>query len=167
MAELRYAVRAYAADDPVPEHIVSRTNWTLCRYRPDDTATLIVGVWEAASRAFRRCNAGHPPILRCRFDDFGFLTLTGYPQPLLGLDPDFAYRHEDKERRPGTTLLLYSDGLIEVPGEHRHRGLGRLLDFVRHQPDLAPQTLLDETLLWRLRQGRCLDDLGLLAVRLE
>ena len=167
MAELRYAIRAYAADDPVPEHIVSRTNRMLCRYRPDDTATVIVGVWEAASRALRRCNAGHPPILRCRFDEFGFLPLTGCAQPLLGVDPDFAYRHEDKELRAGTTLLLYTDGLIEVPGEHLDRGLGRLLDFVAHQPDLAPQTLLDETLLWRLRQGPCLDDLGLLAVRLE
>ena len=166
MAQLRHAVRAFADEDPEPASVVTRLNRFLCRQRPDAAATLIVAVWDPEERLLRRCNAGHPPILRCRHDEYSFLSPPGEPQLMIGIEPDHAYREEVKELRPGTTLLLYTDGLIENPRQHLDDGMGRLLAFTEQHPNLSPRMLIDEILLWRLRQGPCSDDLGLLAVRL-
>lgn len=166
MAELRYAVRAFADENPEPASVVARANRFLCRQRPDATATLIVTLWEPSERLLRRCNAGHPPVLRCRPGEYSPLASSGGPQLMLGVDPEYPYREEPKVLRPGTTLLMYTDGLIENPGTNLDDGIGALLAFTEQHPNVSPQMLVDEILLWRLRQGPCSDDLGLLAVRL-
>jgi hypothetical protein len=166
MAELRHAVRAFADEDPEPASVVTRLNRFACRQVPDAAATLIVAVWDPVERLLRRCNAGHPPILRCRFDEYSFLAPAGGPQLMIGVDPGHAYGEEAKELRPGTTLLMYTDGLIERPRQHLEDGMSSLLAFTEQHPNLSPRMLVDEILLWRLRQGPCSDDLGLLAVRL-
>ncbi len=66
MAQLRYAVRAFADEDPTPGRIVTRVNRMLCRLDPDTTATLIVAVWHPEEQVLVRTNAGHPSLLRCR-----------------------------------------------------------------------------------------------------
>lgn len=166
MAQVRHAVRVFADEDPDPASVVTRVNRFVCRQQHDATASLIVAVWDPAEGILRRCNAGHPPILRCRLDEYAFLTLSGGPQPILGVDPGLRYRDELKQLRPGTTLLFYTDGLVENRGQHLDEGMRSLLAFARQHPNLSPQTLIDEILLWRLTQGPCGDDLGILAVRL-
>ena len=115
MAQLRNAVRAFADVDPTPDLVLNRLNRMLCRLESDETATAIVAVWNAASGTIVRSNAGHPPVLRCRVGETGFLP----PPPgslLLGVDPDWVFPSQSKVLRPGTTLLFYTDGLIETRG---------------------------------------------------
>ena len=114
-----------------------------------------------------RCDAGHPPILRCRLDEYAFLDLAGGPQQMIGVEPERRYRYETKQLRPGTTLLFYTDGLVENRGQHLDDGMMSLLNFTRQHPNLPPQSLIDEVLLWRLMQGPTSDDMAVLAVRLE
>ncbi|MFF4356541.1 SpoIIE family protein phosphatase [Streptomyces sp. NPDC001604] len=74
--------------------------------------------------------------------------------------PGLARRHP----APAATLLLYTDGLIEIPGSDLDTGLGRLR---RHALALATaplDTLCDE-LLARMPPGST-DDVALLALRL-
>lgn len=166
MAQVRHAIRVFADENPDPASVVTRVNRYLCRQKPELTATLIVAVWNPYDGVLRRCNAGHPPILRCRLDEYAFLELSGGPQLLIGADPHLQYRGEAKQLRPGTTLLFYTDGLVEHRGQHLDEGMSSLLAFARQHPNLSPQPLIDEILLWRLVQGPCPDDLGILAVRL-
>ncbi len=68
--------------------------------------------------------------------------------------------------RPGTTLLFYTDGLIETRCESLDVSLERLLAFAKGRPDLSPQAVCDEVLLWRLMQGTRGDDVCVLAARI-
>jgi serine phosphatase RsbU (regulator of sigma subunit) len=103
MAQLRNAVRAFASEDPSPARVLTRVNRMLCRLEPDETATAIVAVWDPVNRTLLRSNAGHPPPLRCRKDETGFLD-PAEGDVMLGVDPDWQYAEEVKMLRPGTTL---------------------------------------------------------------
>ena len=165
MAQLRNAVRAFADEDPTPDRVLTRLNRMLCRLEPDETATAIVAVWNAASGTIVRSSAGHPPVLRCRVDETDFLP----PAPdclVLGVDPDWVYASQVKVLRPGTTLLFYTDGLVETRGRSIDEGMDDLRRFVESLPDLSPQALCDRVLEWRLGAARREDDMCLLAARL-
>jgi len=166
MAQLRNAARAFADEDPSPERVLSRLNRMLCRLEPAETATAIVARWDPATGTILRCNAGHPPVLRCRSGETGFLFPTGRGV-MLGADPDWSYVAEAKFLRPGTTLLFYTDGLVETRGRSIDDGLEDLRAFVVSElTDLSPQAVCDQVLQWRLGAARREDDMCILAARL-
>jgi serine phosphatase RsbU (regulator of sigma subunit) len=165
MAQLRNAVRAYADEDPSPERVLTRLNRMLCRLEPDETATAIVAVWNAEAGTIVRSNAGHPPVLRCRVEKTDYLPATG-GRLVLGVDPDWVYPAQTKVLREGTTLLFYTDGLVETRDRGIEEGMEDLRTFVGGLPDLSPQALCDRVLEWRLKAARREDDMCLLAARL-
>jgi serine phosphatase RsbU (regulator of sigma subunit) len=66
----------------------------------------------------------------------------------------------------GATLLLYTDGLIELRGEDIDAGQRRLLDAVHAHHELAPAQLLD-AVLSDMVGDRPTDDVAVLAVRFQ
>jgi serine phosphatase RsbU (regulator of sigma subunit) len=166
MGQLRNTVRAYATEDPSPATVLTRLNRMMCRLQPGEYATAIVAVWDEERGTLLRANAGHPPVLRCRPGEFEFLA----PPPggrLLGVSPDWVYQEQTKVLRPGTTMLFYTDGLVERRGEELRDGMSAFLAFVEDLDDLAPQAICDQVLQWRRAQGRLEDDVCLLAARLK
>ncbi len=165
MAQLRHAVRAFADEDSSPSRVLTRLNRMLCRLEPNETASAIVAVWDADAGTITRSNAGHPPVLRCRAGETAFL-----PAPrgrlLLGVQPEWEYGEEVKVLRPGTTLLFYTDGLVEMRGASLDEGMTDLLMLVEGLPNLSPQALCDDVIEWRLKSARREDDICLLAARL-
>jgi serine phosphatase RsbU (regulator of sigma subunit) len=164
MGQLRNAARAFADESPAPADVLRRLNRMLCRLEPDETASAVVARWDAAARTFVWSSAGHPPVLRCRTGEFGFLGTE--PGPMLGADPHAAYGQELKLLRPGTTLLFYTDGLIELRGVPIDEGMHNLRQVVEKLDDLTPQVVCDAVLEWRIGADRREDDLCVLAVRL-
>ncbi|WP_404819041.1 SpoIIE family protein phosphatase [Streptomyces phaeolivaceus] len=65
---------------------------------------------------------------------------------------------------PGSTLLLYTDGLIEIPGSDLDTGLSRLRRHALRLADASLDTLCDQSLA-RMPPGST-DDVALLALRL-
>ncbi|MEX0790572.1 MAG: PP2C family protein-serine/threonine phosphatase [Actinomycetota bacterium] len=166
MAQLRNAVRAFADEDPTPEIVTTRLNRMLCRLEPDETATAILAVWDEETGIITRTNAGHPAPLRCRIGETAFL----FPQAsdvLLGVDPGWQYKSESKFLRPGTTLLLYTDGLVELRGYSLEEGMDALRRFVESLEDLSPEILCRQILDWRLGVAGREDDICVLAVRVH
>jgi serine phosphatase RsbU (regulator of sigma subunit) len=165
MAQLRNAVRAYADEDPSPSRVVTRLNRMMCRLLPGETASAIVAVWNPADGTILRSNAGHPPVLRCRLGEFGFLSR---PERglLLGVEPTWVYEEEIKVLRPGTTLLFYTDGLVEMRDRSLEDGMSQLLGVAERSGNLGPAALCEEVLRWRRRAYRLEDDVCLLAARL-
>ncbi len=138
MGQLRNSVRAYATEDPSPASVLTRLNRMMCRLEPGEYATAIVAVWDEERGTLLRSNAGHPPVLRCRPGEFEFLT----PPPggrLLGVSPDWAYHEQPKVLRPGTTMLFYTDGLVERRGQELGDGMGALLSFVEVSTTFPPR----------------------------
>jgi serine phosphatase RsbU (regulator of sigma subunit) len=165
MVQLRNAARAYAVEHSSPAEVMARLNEMLCQLEPTETASAIVVMWDPTRDEIVRANAGHPPILRCRPGEFGFLH-SATSGTLLGVDPSCTYEREVKQLRPGTTLLFYTDGLVEQRGESLTEGMEVLRGFVETLSDLSPQAVCNAVLAWRLGRGRREDDICVLAVRL-
>ena len=71
-------------------------------------------------------SAGHPPV--AHFDaGSGRWRLLSAAGPALGLLPDVVYDAVTGTLRPGDALLLYTDGLVEVPGRDLTVGIDKLL----------------------------------------
>lgn len=86
---------------------------------------------------------------------------------LLGADPGWQYKSEPKFLRPGTTLLLYTDGLVELRGRSLEEGMDALRTFVESLVDLSPEILCKQILDWRLGVAGREDDICVLAVRVH
>jgi hypothetical protein len=71
-------------------------------------------------------SAGHPPV--AHFDaGSGLWSLADADGLVLGLLPDVSYRSARGRLDPGDALLLYTDGLVEIPGRDLSVGIDKLL----------------------------------------
>jgi serine phosphatase RsbU (regulator of sigma subunit) len=90
-------------------------NAVLCDLTPGVAGTVVCGLYDPETRVLRWARAGHLPPVLVRDG-----TAAELPLPsgiLLGMDPDARYEEATQPMRPGDTLLLFTDGLIERRGE--------------------------------------------------
>jgi anti-sigma regulatory factor (Ser/Thr protein kinase) len=149
--------------DDEPSRTVSHMNDFLLHFDPDVMATMLMGVITPEG-VMRYANAGHvPPVL---VDARGHARLVEEPtEPALGAAASFRYRERVLVLDPGSTLILYTDGLVE----RRWRSLEEGLAVLRRAAE-TPWTNLDmlcEHLLeTEATRPRLADDLALLALRI-
>lgn len=166
MSKLRNMLRGIACDrQEPPGRILRRLDAAINNLYPDTTATCVYALVKGepdGSHKLHWALAGHPPPLLITYD--GDTTyLDDALGPLLGVDP--AERISATHELPaGSTVLLYTDGLIERRGEALHQGMTRLR---QHAAALARQPLemLCDQLLESLAADST-DDVALLALRL-
>jgi PAS domain S-box-containing protein len=164
VGRLRSALRAYALEGHDPARVVQQLNrlvWT----EADDSqmATLLYVVVDPAEGVLRWVNAGHlPPLLVVgdRLPNF----LEGNGSVPLGVLPFPPYEEVCIRMEPGSTVVLYTDGLVERPGAHIDDGLSQLATQVRAAPEDA-EALCDHLLRAMVPNGGAPDDVALLALR--
>src|SRR5258708_34749113 len=71
-------------------------------------------------------SAGHPPAAHFEAGN-GCWRLTAARGIVLGVVADLRSQPERGSLRPGDALMLYTDGLVEVPGRDIDAGIDRLL----------------------------------------
>jgi anti-sigma regulatory factor (Ser/Thr protein kinase) len=126
------------------------------------TATYLV--LDPAQGAVTVTSAGHPPPLVIAPDGrAGFLDLRG--GVALGVSRAAVYREERFALEPGSTILLYTDGVVEVRGESLDDGLERLR-LVAERGHLSVAALCDAVIDELVADGRPTDDAALVAVRI-
>jgi integral membrane sensor domain MASE1/anti-sigma regulatory factor (Ser/Thr protein kinase) len=162
MAQLRMALRAYALEEPSPAKVVSRLDRLVSRLLMPEIVTLNYLVLDLDSGMVRFANAGHPPPLV-----MGPGGTTSYREDALGspLGCDEPGLPAESEFRlpPDSTLLLYTDGLVEKRGTSIHEGLERLAALAADgDQDIEA---LCERLLRSMVEDDTADDVALLAVR--
>jgi anti-anti-sigma factor len=114
----------------------------------------------------RWARAGHPPPLLVSPDGEGrFLDGDG-SGTVLGAPGRAAYTEGAIEIEPGTTLLLYTDGLVERRGELLDDGLARVLDVAARHAAAAPVRLTARLLADVLADTDQPDDVAVIAARL-
>ncbi|MGW2955776.1 SpoIIE family protein phosphatase [Streptomyces eurythermus] len=167
MAQVRNMLRAYAwsQQDP-PSRIVERLDEAVTHITNVPMATMIFarldttgdGQWELCWT-----NAGHPPPLLITRDGLTRYLTDGHGI-LLGTGVRESRPDAITVLPPGSTLLLYTDGLIESAGHSLDEGLGRLR---QHAAALAhrPLAAFTDHLLRRVRPADNDDDVALLALR--
>ncbi|HET7327951.1 MAG TPA: SpoIIE family protein phosphatase [Nocardioidaceae bacterium] len=169
MGQLRSLLRGLAYDsDDAPADLLRRLDLALRGLELDSLATAVVAQVhrQAQSEAVRLTwsNAGHPPPL-LRTADGAVRVLDGEPDLLLGLAAETSRHDGEVELDEGSTLLLYTDGLIENRDEHLDEGIARLSAHLAERGDLPLEDLCDEIVRHMLPDDGGEDDVALLAVR--
>jgi PAS domain S-box-containing protein len=125
MAQLRNALRAYALEAHPPAAALERLNRLAWAQGRSAMATVVFCVFDPSSGRMRLANAGHLPPLEARPDGSTAYLENGRSLP-LGVRAATAYADAEYQLSPGSTLLLYTDGLIERRGMRIDEGLERL-----------------------------------------
>lgn len=112
---------------PRPEGFLTAANRYLDRQAWDEGfATAAHLVLDLVNGSFTVTSAGHPPV--AMFDaGSGRWSLLGAEGVALGLLPEASYEPVTGRLEGGDALLLYTDGLVEVPGRDLSVGIDKLL----------------------------------------
>ncbi|MFD7970425.1 SpoIIE family protein phosphatase [Streptomyces clavifer] len=136
MGQLRIVLRAYAAEGHSPATVMARASVFLHELDTDRFATCSYAEADLTTGVVQLVRAGHmDPLVRdvdgsCR----KLPAEGGLP---LGLSAEFGqldYPVSAVELDPGQTLVLYTDGLVELPGVDLDEGMRLLTSMVRDGP---------------------------------
>jgi GAF domain-containing protein len=108
-------------------------------------------------------NAGHPPPVLLGPDGAAEIWWEA-PEPLLGLLPREERSTHRRRVRPGSTLLLYTDGLVEHPAQLIDDGVRRIREVLLSCAGLPADELCTRLLDTATRRD---DDIALLVIRLS
>lgn len=162
MTQLRAAVRAHLFGEESPSVVLDRTDRFMDGLFEQVIATAVVGTVEPATGRVVIAAAGHPPPLLVQ--DGGARELHVATRPVLGLGVTGATATE-MVLDPGSTLLLYTDGLVERRGVDLAASTALLVDLAGRGPGASGmEDWVDQMLL--AVPGARDDDTTVLAIRL-
>ena len=166
MGQLRSAVRALAADAGGPAEVMERLDRYSRRHQVGSYCTLVYAQLKLETGQLTYACAGHPPPLLLPASGDPLLLWDGRSPPIDAAATLQARPEASRTLDAGSTLALYSDGLIERRGEslddgilrllthadrHRHLELPELIRAIVH--DLSDTSHLDDVCLLAARQG--------------
>jgi serine phosphatase RsbU (regulator of sigma subunit)/anti-sigma regulatory factor (Ser/Thr protein kinase) len=163
MTQLRMGVRAYALQDPAPVSVMSGIHHLVAQLPVPEMVTLMYLLYDPDTGRLRFVNAGHPPALVVGDGQGTYLT-DGLTPP-LGVTGEPTFAETCHDLRPGETLLLYTDGLVERRGTSIREGLDRLAERALAHPGSDLPELCDQLLDDLLDLGDVADDVALVLVR--
>jgi anti-sigma regulatory factor (Ser/Thr protein kinase) len=162
MGQLRAALQAYALDGHSPVAVMNRVNRLLAHIEPDALATCCYMELHLGEGTATVVLAGHlPPILRHAGDASPLHVRLGPP---LGVVPDTEYLDTTVLMPPGSTLLLYTDGLVEDHRVSIDQGLAELCAALTALPSTDPAIIVDHVLASDIGPRPRRDDVALLAI---
>jgi PAS domain S-box-containing protein len=161
MGQLRTTTAALARLGCPPEEIMGQLSGVVAGHGEEIGATCLYAQYDPGSRRCRLTSAGHlPPALRHPDGTTEFLDTPG--GVMLGVGPS-RYPAVDTELPPGSVLALYTDGLIEQPGQDITTGMSRLARTLAASPARSLDQLCDSVLASLGARAR--DDIALLLAR--
>ncbi len=161
MGQLRAIVATLALEGHGPARLLRRLAASVDVLLDLELATVLVAAYDSGARTLTIASAGHPPPL--------LAPLTGQPR-FLDVEPGpplgtFAFPYDEVvvDVRPGDTLVLYTDGLVENRYESLDVGLERLRSALA-DVQLPPEEVCDHVLERLGRGGGGDDDVALLVL---
>ncbi len=144
VAMLKTILANEAAQRPSPAELITRLNNKIIGLIPDDHfISAYFAVADLDALTLTGCRAGHPLPMIFSAARPEILSLDT-PGTILGMFPNAVFGENTVTLVPGDKLLLYSDGIFEVPNKAGELyGLERLRKFVLNHRALDCRTLLD------------------------
>ena len=160
MARLRFTLRAYLLEGHPPEVALTMCSRHLDIVADEYFSTVLAGVGDTRTRQITLANAGHLNPLQVTGSGCAYIaTALGPP---LGIRQT-TYAPATVTMPPGSTLLAFTDGLVERRGENIEDGMARLA-AAADRPAPSLDGLLSG-LLAELAQDGAEDDIAVLAFR--
>ena len=129
MGRIRTALRAYTLLDLPPERVLELVDRKMHHFEMGTIATVAVAVMAPPFDSMQVALAGHPPpLVATPGTEPVYLDTTR--DPLLGTGFPCQRRSSTVTLAPDTTVVFYTDGLIERRGESLDLGLERLRNAV-------------------------------------
>lgn len=161
MAALRYAIRAYAAQSDPPETILTKLTHLISVAEDGQMATVLCALVDARQMEITLTSAGHLPPLLLSDGHGSFIDgEVGLP---IGVEAGTEYQSTTVTVAPGSTLVAYTDGLVEVRGESIDEGLERLRRAA--EGERGPVSDMLGRLVSELTGGPAEDDIAIVGVR--
>ena len=161
MGQLRTAVRALAVVDLHPADLIGHLNELVNALPGHQIATCVYAVYDPAAETLEIGNAGHPPPLLIT-PESGAALVEGEPDAPLGT-PDRTFRTLLRSFPAGSSLLLYTDGLVERRDRSIDDGLRALTECVT--ADASPKQVCDTLVAELVGSASSDDDVALLVAR--
>ena len=163
MGQLRMALRVCALEERSPTRVVTRLRHLVRGQLGSDFATLVYLVFDPDSGTVRFANAGHPPPLVVEGKEGASYLEGGLGPPLGAVGFPDRYLDVTYHLAAGSTLFLFTDGLVERRGATIRDGLDRLKALAAaSNEDL--EAMCDHVLL-SMVESDVSDDVALLALR--
>lgn len=163
MGQLRNALRAFAFEHNDPHTVISRLGKLVEGMMEAPFATLAYLVVDPHGRSVRYVVAGHPPPLIRAADGTTTFLESGRALP-IGVDASLPFTAGEAQLDQGSTILLYTDGLVEHREMSLDEGLGRLADAASSSVD-DPEDLVDTVIAMLVGERERPDDVAALALR--
>jgi PAS domain S-box-containing protein len=161
MGQLRTTTAALARLGRPPEEIMAHLGGVVAAHGDEAGATCLYAVYDPASRRCRLTSAGHPPAaLRHPCGRVEFLDIPAGLLLGVGQGP---YPATDIDLPAGSVLALYTDGLVERPGQDIGTGMSRLARVLATGPAPSLDDLCNSVLASLAPRPR--DDIALLLAR--
>jgi serine phosphatase RsbU (regulator of sigma subunit) len=140
MARLRFAVLSYVQLGEPPQVVLARLSRLISIEDVGHFATVVCGTIDLPKQELVVANAGHPPPLLLAPHGVELLSdAVGVP---VGVSDRPTYEPTVIRVHPGSTLLAFTDGLIERRNESVDTGLNRLATYVWEHRSLELDDLI-------------------------
>jgi serine phosphatase RsbU (regulator of sigma subunit) len=164
MGQVRTAVHAHATVGAAPGQVLARTNRLLADLDSELLVSCLYAHVDLARHQVAFASAGHvPPLLRPARATAGVLDIE--PGPLLGIATGAHYPVTTAPLLPGTTLALYTDGLVEAPGTDATRTTSDLAGQLDTGDGHDLERLIDRLVRHTTPTGQHADDITVLLLR--
>ncbi|WP_433650057.1 PP2C family protein-serine/threonine phosphatase [Micromonospora zamorensis] len=150
MAQVRNLARGigYTLQQP-PAKVLSALDAAMSGLAVDVYATAILAQVrqdacdaEQGLRTLRWSNAGHPPPVLLH-PDGRVEVLTATPEPLLGTRLKVDRHDHTVILKPGSTVVFYTDGLVERRAKGIDEGIADLVDLLGHRQNYTAEQVCD------------------------
>ena len=125
MGQLRTALRAYAVENQTPAEILTHLHRMLRHLQPQLYATAMIARFRPGDPEVVWASAGHPPAV-VRDTGGSVRILDAAPGVMLGVPIACTYADHVTQLPPGSSLVLYTDGLVERRAQGIDPGIERL-----------------------------------------
>jgi GAF domain-containing protein/anti-sigma regulatory factor (Ser/Thr protein kinase) len=161
MGQLRTALHSYALLDRGPGHTLELVDRYVQALPDFAMATAAYAVLDPESGTVQIASAGHLPPLVVGGSDPRIVELT--PAAPLGAFPYSRCSVREITIKPGETLVLYTDGLVERPGVPLSTSLDQLLALIA--PSMSVQELCQLAIERLVPIAGLRDDVALVAIQ--
>jgi PAS domain S-box-containing protein len=163
MGQLRHAMRAYALEGHSPAGVLDRLDRVVRSLDGGQMATLLYLVVEEDHSTVTFASAGHvPPLVISSEGEARYLESA--PNPPLGVFESPTHKEMTAKLEPGSTIVLYTDGLVEERGVSIDQGL-EALRLAASQDLCHPEELCDRLVDAMLAIHTANDDIAVLALQ--
>jgi PAS domain S-box-containing protein len=164
MGQLRSACRALLLEKSSPGAVLAGLDRFAARVPGADCTTAFCAVLTLATGEVVYSSAGHPPAIMVHADGATEMLERGQGFPLT-VRPDQTRPEAHVTMPPRSTLLLYTDGLVERRGDSIEDGMARAADLVGGGRSLELDDVADELMSRLEPTGGYRDDVAILLYR--